>query len=320
VLAGRSAARLAPLAEALDLATCAVPLDDPDAMAVALGAARVVVHAAGPFSRTARPMLDACLRTGTHYLDLTGEVGVIEALARADEPARRRGIMVMPGVGFEIVPSDCLAARVVHRLPGAARLALATTGFGFVSRGSARTLVESVDAGVVRRRGVLTRVPLGSLRRTFDFGAGPRAAANVSWGDVAAAYYTTGVGDIETYVESNPFVEAVLGTCRAFGWMLRTAPWQTVLAGVADLLPPTPSDGGATREMVIVAEAEDRRGNRAAARLRTPEAYAFTGETAASVAARVLAGDVEPGFQTPARVYGSEFVETLPGVVREDLA
>jgi short subunit dehydrogenase-like uncharacterized protein len=72
--------------------------------------------------------------------------------------------------------------------------------------------------------------------------------------------------------------------------------------------------------MVIVVEAEDGCGGRAVSRLRTPEAYTFTGMSALAVAQRVLAGDLEPGFQTPGRVYGPDFVLSLPGTTREDLA
>jgi short subunit dehydrogenase-like uncharacterized protein len=52
--------------------------------------------------------------------------------------------------------------------------------------------------------------------------------------------------------------------------------------------------------------------------MRTPEAYSMTGATATAIAARVASGDFEPGFQTPARVYGADFPLTLAGVTRED--
>src|SRR6185295_5073039 len=142
VLAGRHDGKLAALAAATGLEHRVAHLDDPDALARALDEIAVVVHAAGPFSATARPMVDACLRAGTHYLDIAGEIPVIEALARRDADARARGIMVMPGTGFDVVPSDCLAAHVARRLPGATRLFLGLTGLEFATRGSAKTLVE----------------------------------------------------------------------------------------------------------------------------------------------------------------------------------
>jgi short subunit dehydrogenase-like uncharacterized protein len=320
VLCGRDHAKLAALAEPLGLAYRCAPLTDTEGLRAALRDVAVVLHAAGPFSQTAQPMVDACLHTGTHYLDLSAEIRVIEALARCDAAARKRKIMIMPAVGFDVVPSDCLAAHVARRLPDARALAFGVTGFRFISRGSAKTLLEAIDFGVVRRAGVITRVPLGSLRREFDYGEGPRPSHNISWGDIATAYYTTGIPSIETYHETTPLLQTILLACRSAGWLLRTAPWQAVLKAQADLLPEDPSGGAdvATR-MVIVAEARDANNRCVSARLRTPEAYTFTGTTGAAIAQRALRGDLEVGFQTPARVYGADFVLSFAGVSREDL-
>jgi short subunit dehydrogenase-like uncharacterized protein len=102
--------------------------------------------------------------------------------------------------------------------------------------------------------------------------------------------------------------------------MLRSAPWQASLAATMNLLPEGPTDAQrASAQMVIVAEARSSGGRCVRARLRTPEAYTFTGTTAATVARRVLRGDLEIGFQTPARVYGADFVLSLANVSREDL-
>ncbi|MFN8640253.1 MAG: saccharopine dehydrogenase NADP-binding domain-containing protein [Candidatus Binatia bacterium] len=319
-LGGRDAARLADLARALGLEHRTAALTDVPALRAALRDIRVVLHAAGPFSATAEPMLDACLAAGVHYLDLTAEIRVIEALARRDAEARRRSIMVMPAVGFDVVPSDCLAAHVARRLPGARALAFGVTGFRFISRGSAKTLLEAIDYGVVRRDGAITGVPLGSLQRQFDYGDGLRPSHNISWGDVATAYYTTGIPTIETYHETTPLLRSILFGCRAFGWALRGAPWQALLKAQADLLPADPGAGvEQAGPMVIVAEARADDAHRATARLCTPEAYRFTAVTGAAIAQRALRGDVEVGFQTPARVFGADFVLSFAGVSREDL-
>jgi len=321
ILAGRNPAKLVAMAEQMGLAYRVAGLGEPDSLDAALRDVAVVLHTAGPFSETYLPMLDACLRTGTHYLDITGEVPVIEALARRHADAVRHGIMVMPGVGFDVVPTDCLAAHVALRLPGAWRLALGVSGLApLVTRGSARTLFEAVNQGVVRRQGLIAPAPLGSLQRRFDYGAGPRRSVNVSWGDIASAYYTTGIPDIEVYLESTPLLEAVLASSRYLGWMWATGPWQAWFKASTELIPEGPTaDERAARRTVVVAEAEDRRGRRVISRLRAPEAYTVTGIAAAAVAQRVLGGDLEVGFQTPARVYGADFVLSLPDVVREDL-
>jgi short subunit dehydrogenase-like uncharacterized protein len=320
VLSGRDGSRVAAMAERLGLEHRAAGLGEPARLDAALDGMRVLLNAAGPFSQTAQPVVEACLRCGTHYLDLTGEIAVIEALARRDAVARQRKIMIMPAVGFEVVPSDCLAAHVARRLPGAQRLALGLKGLGSLSRGSARTLAEAAGVGVVRRSGALARIPLGSLQRSFDYGDGPQASLNLSWGDVATAYFTTGIATIETYCEATPLVRAVFLANRYFGSLLRSAPGQVLLRAQADMLPDGPSaDERARLKTIIVADATDGCGRRVTSRLCAPEAYTFSAMTAAAVASHALQGDIEVGFQTPARVYGADFVLSFSGVRREDL-
>src|SRR5262249_33525388 len=242
-------------------------------------------------------------------------------IARRDAAARAAAIMAMPAVGFDVVPSDCLAAHVARRIPGASHLAFGLTGLVAATPGSAETLVEHVGyGGKVRRGGAITSIVPGSETRCFDFGAGPQPSLNISWGDVASAYYTTGIANIDVFYEATPALQGMLLASRYAGWMLRTAAWQAVLKASARLLPDGPTDEQrAASQMGIVAAAHDGRGRRAGARLRTPEAYTFTATTAAAVARRVLRGDCEIGFQTPGRVYGADFVLGFAGVSREDL-
>jgi len=321
ILGGRDEARLAPLAEALQLPYRVARLDEPGRLASALQEVRVVLHAAGPFSSTARPMLDACLAAGVHYLDLSAGVDEIEMAAARHAEARARGVMVLPGVGFDVVPSDCLAAHVAHRLPGAEHLSLGISGLVRATRGSAKAFAEYAGRPViVRRRGTITSVPSGSLERTFDFGNGPRSACAVSWGDVATAYYTTGIENVDVYFEATPVIRGMVAANAFLGVGLRTAPWQAWLRASTEWLPEGPSagerDAGTT---VIVAEGRTRSGRTVRTRLRGPEAYTFTGMAAPAVAARVLAGDVEPGFQTPGRLFGPDFVLRFRGVSREEV-
>lgn len=321
MLCGRNAGRLARLAEELDaLAFRVVPLEDLVGLDSALEGVSVVLNAAGPFSDTAGSLVAACLRTGTDYLDVTGEVEVLDALARRDAEASERGIMILPGVGFDVLPSDCLAAHVARLAPEATWLALGVRGLVYVSRGSYRTLVEQAGRPVrIRRDGELVSTVPGTLRRSFDYGDEPRESLAVSWGDLVTAWHTTGIPNIEVYFEATPSVEAMLGAGRLFGPLFRTRTAQALLKAQAELLPAGPSpEARASREAVLVAEAGDDRGRRACARLHTPEAYTFTGRSAATVASRVLSGLRRPGFQTPAGLLGPDFVTCL-GVRRIDV-
>ncbi|MGH1588973.1 saccharopine dehydrogenase NADP-binding domain-containing protein [Methylobacterium phyllosphaerae] len=160
MLAGRDPERLRPIAARLTLEARAAPLDDPDRLRAALSGIAVVIHAAGPFSKTAKPMADACLAAGAHYVDITGEISVLEALAAQDAAAKAAGIVLLPAAGFDVVPSDCLAAHVAGRLPGATHLRISIGGFGGFSRGTARTMVEGIAWGTrVRRDGRIVELP-----------------------------------------------------------------------------------------------------------------------------------------------------------------
>jgi short subunit dehydrogenase-like uncharacterized protein len=321
VLGGRNRSKLRELGRRLDLDWRAAPLDDPGQLDAALADVDVVLHTAGPFSHTARPMVEACLRTGTHYLDVAGEAPPIESLAKHDAEARRCGIMIMPAVGFDVVPSDCLAAHVARRLPGARHLAIGIAAMGFLTPGSAKAFLAYAGEPVrVRRGGKLTGVPPGAVERSFDFGQGSRRSSAMSWGDTATAFYTTGIPNITTYFELTPRLRAALSACLTWGRMLGSGPAQAVMQAFTDMLPDGPTEEQRrSRRMAIVAEAEDAAGRRVASRLHTPESYTFTSMTAPRIARRVAEGDLEVGFQTPGRVYGPDFVLDFDEVSREDL-
>jgi short subunit dehydrogenase-like uncharacterized protein len=321
VLAGRNPAAVAALAGELSLPHRAFPLDDPRALQEGLQDIRVVLHCAGPFSATAQPMAGACLRAGAHYLDITGEIEVFERLFARDAEARAAGVMLLPGAGFDVVPSDCLAAHLKRRLPSATHLALAFLPSGRLSRGTATTMVENAHrGGIVRRGGVLTPVPPGWRTRRVDFGRGERTVITIPWGDVSTAYRSTGIPNVEVYVGAPALARASLRASRFLRPVLRTDAVKGFLkrrirAGAAG---PT-AEERARGSTVLWGEAKDDAGGRAVSRLSGPEGYALTVDAAIAVADEALAGHAPPGFQTPSRAYGPDFVLRLPGVQREDL-
>jgi len=181
VLAGRNAAQLVELAGRLGLEYRIFDLDETEALDRALSSTHAVLHCAGPFVHTHGRMAEACLRTGAHYLDISGEI---------------------TGIGFYVVPTDCLAAHLKLRLPAASHLALAicTIGPARISRGTRKTFVEGLgDTGYVRKDGEMTRVPQASEVRVIDFGEGPIEVSRITLGDVFTAHHSTGIPNIETY-------------------------------------------------------------------------------------------------------------------------
>lgn len=321
VLAGRDPVRVEQLARSLGLDYRIASLSQPGELADALRGMSVVLNAAGPFVATVRPLLQACLQVKASYLDISGELDALEQVAASDQEARTRGVMLLPGVGFDIVPSDCLCAYVARRAARPSSLRIAVSGLELMSPGSGATLsAELGRATRVRRAGRLQEVPPGELTRSFDFGSGPRLCAAVTWGDLACAHFTTGIENVETYFELTPAVAVMLQSSRYGAWFFNLPGVREALARQAKLW--TPEPGAADRERrraTIVAEVEEVTGKRVVARLTTPEAYTLTGRVAAEVLRRVAAADLEPGFQTPARLLGPQFILGFEGVQRMDV-
>lgn len=325
LLAGRNAERLRPLAEALDLPWQAFPLEDNETLTRALRQVPLVVHAAGPFLRTARPMVMACVQTGTHYLDITGEIPVFEALTALDDTARAAGVMLLPGAGFDVAATDTLAVHLKRRLPTATHLDLAFTGVrsGGPSHGTASTMLYNLHRfggkGLVRREGHLVAVPLGQPSRHVDFGRGPRRVHAIPWGDVSTAYISTGIPNITVYT----YLGAAgrwLPLLRPFLSLLRLELVYRLAQRWVDAHVYGPTETARWEGFaLIVGEVWDDTGNRAVSRMRTPEGYTFTVLAVLELVSRVLAGEVHPGFQTPGQAYGPDWVLSLPGVMREDL-
>lgn len=317
ILAGRSQAPIRALAESLGLEHRTFGLDDPRALDRGLEGMKVVLHCAGPFAHTWRPMAEACLRTGTHYLDITGEPLVFESLHARDAEARTASVMLLPGAGFDVVPSDCLAAHLKRRLPTARRLCLAFRALGGVSRGTAATVVENLgQGGLVRRGGVLTRVPAGWKTRLVDFGRGPTRTVTIPWGDVVTAFYSTGIPDIEVYAA----VRGPSWAIRCLGPLFRTRPVQAFLKSRIRARPPGPTDEERARGRGLLwGEAMDEAGRTVEARLTTPEGYTLTALTALLIVSKVLAGHAPAGFQTPSTAYGPDLILEVEGVRREDV-
>lgn len=321
ILAGRNRAAVEPLVRELGLELRSFPLDDPKTIDEGLAGIDVVLHCAGPFSRTARPMAEACLRTRTHYLDITGEIPVFESPAARHAEAKAAGAMLLPGAGFDVVPSDCLAAHLKRRLPGATHLALAFFSGAGWSRGTATTMIENLDkGGVVRRDGRFVPVPPAWKTRAIDFGRGPRLSVTIPWGDVSTAYHSTGIPNIEVYMAAPWPMRAGMVLSRPFSRLLGSAPVQRFLKTRVNKGAPGPSaDVRARARAVLWGEAADAQGGRACARLRTPEGYTLTALTSLAIVERVLQGDAPAGFKTPSSAYGPDFILDIEGVTREDL-
>lgn len=322
ILAGRDPHRLAAQAVELGCEHFAFALEDAAALDRALQNVGVALHCAGPFKHTAQAMANACLRAGVHYLDITGEIAVFEALAARDAEAKAAGVMLLPGAGFDVVPSDCLAAHLHRRLPTATHLTLGIRSLGGgLSRGTALTTVESLGAvTVVRRNGQLVSAPIGSLRRRIDFGRGPKDCVAIGWGDVSTAYHSTGIPNIEVYFYFPPNMIRAMAASRYATRLLKSRPVQGLLkAGIRRGLTGPSAEQRTQGGSLLWGEVVDDRGQRAVSRLRTAEGYTLTAQTALVAAEKALSGAAKPGFQTPSLAFGPDFILEFAGVQREDV-
>jgi short subunit dehydrogenase-like uncharacterized protein len=320
VLAGRNAEALSRLAGDLGLEHRLFSLDVPDQVQAGIRGNQVVLHCAGPFAHTYRAMAEACIQARAHYLDITGEVAVFEGLIARSAAAREVGVMLLPGVGFDVVPSDCLAAHLKRRLPAATHLALGFHSLGRMSRGTATTVAENLPrGGLVRRDGVLRRVPAAWKTRVIDFGTGPITAMSIPWGDVSTAFHSTGIPNIEVYVPAPLGLRLAARASRPFGWLLGSRPVQGLLRRRIQARAPGPTEEQRARgRSYLWGEVLDRTGRRVVSRLQGPDGYTLTVRAGLAIIERVLASDLKPGFQTPSTAYGCDFVLDLENVTRTD--
>ena len=320
-LATRNADAVRAQAHPLGLKWRVASIDDPAGLDGALEGATVVLHCAGPFVHTWRGMSDACLRQGAHYLDITGEIAVFEGLAARSSDARAAGIMLLPGVGFDVVPSDCLAAHLARRVPNAEHLSLAFRSLGGASRGTLATMIENLGSpGAVRRNGKIVPVPPAWRTRRIDFGDGkPRDATTIPWGDVSTAFHSTGIPNIEVYMSMRPALRRALVVSRWLGPVLRSGVVRSTLSAMVRRRQSGPSEPERSRGASLLwGEAVAPSGQRAEASLRGASGYVMTAQAAVHLAAKALGGQTRAGFQTPSRAYGADVILEIPGVTRTD--
>jgi short subunit dehydrogenase-like uncharacterized protein len=301
-------------------------VNDTSALLSALKEVKVVVNAAGPFQFTAKQMIEACLQTGTHYLDINGDISVFEMIKRFDEAAKKAGIMLLPGAGFDVVPTDCLALQLKKLLPDAVslKLAFATLGGG-LSHGTATTMVTKLgQGGAIRIDGKIIPKPLGQKGMQVDFSTGSGGGTkklfvmSIPWGDISTAYFTTGIPNIVSYTGIAKKVYYFIKFQLLFNWLLRTNFVRNYLKKKINRRPAGPSDEQRDKATSLVwGQAINASGKTATVRLSGPEGYTLTTLATLIIIQKVLIGNFLVGYQTPASAYGENLVMEIPGVNKE---
>ncbi len=313
VLAGRNEQKTGALARELGVEARVFDLDK-DAISGQLADIDVVIHCAGPFSATAPPMIAACLASQTHYLDITGEIEVFEHLFAQHEAAVAAGVVLCSGAGFDVVPTDCVAARLAEEMPEAQHLALGFDTRSGLSPGTAKTTVEGLaGGGKIRRDGRIETVKLAAQTRRIDFGDGEKAAMTIPWGDVATAFHSTGIPNISVFMPMSPKRIAQVQRLNMIRPVLGFAPVQNFLKKRAGQVQGPDQSTREKRPTYVWGEATDANGHTCTARIKVANGYTVTRDASLALAERLLEHDSAGGAYTPSRLAGWRFVESLPG-------
>lgn len=289
-IAGRNGPQVTALAEQLDVPCRIFALDDPETIIASLAGVTAVLNCAGPFASTARPLMEACIACGVHYLDITAEYKVY-ALAEAwSERAAAAGVMLLPGVGWDVVPSDCLAMYLAAKVDQPQSLRIALQVANSMSRGSTSSVGEILGVGLlVRAEGTIVAKPDAAPAR-FDFGAGLLDSVPLSFGDLVTAWKSTGIPNIAMFVNIK----------------------ENVMPEGVTAMPEGPSlEERAANRACAVAEVTGIDGAVVRARIDTINGYSYTPLAAVEALRLVATGQFKPGFQTPATVFGAGFAVSI---------
>jgi len=322
ILSGRNNKELKKQSTRLGLPARPADLNHPGQLDDLLSEAGIVIHCAGPFRHTWKQMASACLRNGCHYIDITGEVEVFEGMKQFHKAFEKAGLMALPGAGFDVVPSDCLANYLSNLLPDADSLEIAFMGMGGgASRGTLKTMAENLgEGGLIRRDKKLKKVPAAHIVKEFDFGsAGKKVCVSIPWGDLSTASKSTSIPNITVYMAMPRKMIRAMKMSNHLSFILKQKPVRFLLNKYIDTaLSAGPSaDELEKGRSYFFGRVSNQKGEFKSAGLETPEGYKLTAETVNLIATLVNEGNFIPGFQTPSQAYGPDLILRVQNTTRK---
>ena len=314
ILAGRNQAAIEALAKELNLSARVFSLNFESEVTEQLADIHLVIHCAGPFSATAESMMKACIQSKTHYTDITGEIAVFELAQSLHQQARSAGIVLCPGVGFDVIPTDCLASLLKDKMPDATHLALGFDSGSSMSPGTAKTSIEGVaSGGRVRIKGKITQVPLAFKERQIDFGDGIKNAVTIPWGDVSTAFYSTGIQNIEVYIPISPRGAKNMRRMNWFRWLVKLNFVQNKMKQQVSKSAKGPNE--LQREKLrtfLWGEVTNQAGEKITGRIETCNGYQLTYIAAVEVADFLFENKPEGGAYTPSNLIDNQLIFKIP--------
>jgi short subunit dehydrogenase-like uncharacterized protein len=316
VLAGRTESKIKPLAEKFGLKYLVFGLDDFKEVVQNIVNFPLVLNCAGPFSRTAKPVVEACLKAKTHYLDITGEIDVFEMIKSYDSEAKNQGIIMMPGVGFDVVPTDCMAKFLSSKLPDATHLELAFTSVGgSISHGTVTTMIENLGhEGFTRENGIMVSKSTGYKGKWVNFGSTKQFAMTIPWGDISTAFTTTGIPNIETFAGASKFVYYLMKLQFLFNPILRAKFVKNLIQKYVDDMITGPNESHFQNgKSLIYGKVTSANGEVVEGRIETLEGYRLTAEASVLITLKILELKGISGYKTPAGLFGHELILEIEG-------
>jgi len=255
--------------------------------------------------------MDTCLSSGTNYIDLTGEIKVFEAAWERNEKAKEKGIVILPGAGFDVIPTDCVAKKLKDKMPDATylKLAIATKG-SKISRGTLLTSISQFgEKAFIRQKGEMVPIELGSKSMKINFGEFTSNTVAIQWGDVFNAYYSTGIPNIEIYFAMPGALIKLLKSSRLFNKIISSKSIKQILRKYVSSNLNGPNEKQRNKSRTYIwGQVENKKGDKIEELFEFPDGYNLTIKGVAEIVTRLLKKEIPAGTQTPSLAFGSNFM------------
>jgi short subunit dehydrogenase-like uncharacterized protein len=275
----------------------------------------IFLNCAGPFSKTAKPIMQACIKSKTHYLDITGEIEVFQLGKLFNSEAQSSNIIICPGVGFDVIPTDCLAAALNEKLPNADELIL---GFESTTKkmspGTMSTSIESLGkGGKICKNGNVINVPLAFNSQQLDFGNGLKTMVTIPWGDVVTAGYSTGIKNISVFIPMSEEQINRLKLLSKFSWLLKTQFLQNFMKNKVKKNIKGPSFEEREKGKTFVWGQIHKGHEIFEGKITTKNGYDVTVDGSLAIIQHINNNKINGGYYTPSQLCGFDLIEKLSG-------
>lgn len=319
ILAGRNETEIRMIAEENKLAYRIFSLTNHNEILKGLDDITILVNCAGPFSKTAGPLLKACLERRIHYIDITGEIAVFKLAHSYDEQAKEQGIIICPGLGFDVVPTDCLALLLKEQFGADANnLELAFHAQGGASKGTALTSFAGSGNGTkIRRDGKIISAPFGKYQKDIKFPHKTLRVNSIPWGDVFTSYISTGIPNVTVYIVMHPKTIKRMQRFQRLFFLGRIQPFKWFIT--KQIKKSIPQGGGPNTEVrsktfsYIWGNVSDTQGKSLTYQLKTINGYDLTAIGTTLAVKKIESIKDKKGYFTPSLLFGSNFILEIPG-------